>query len=71
MSTVNLELSIQDARFLLEELQRHIGARDNELVHTDAHGLQHAIAADVARLGTIHQRLARALEAQATVPTRP
>ena len=61
MNHVTLELSVDDARFLSEELQRHINTRDLELVHTDAHSLQHAIAKDVARLNAIHQRLTQVL----------
>ena len=61
MNHVTLELSVEDARFLSEELQRHISTRDLELVHTDAHALQHAIAKDVARLNAIQQRLTEVL----------
>ena len=62
MDHVTLELSVQDARFLSEELQQHISRREMELVHTDAQSLQRAITKDVARLNGVQQSLTRLLQ---------
>ena len=56
--TVTLALSSDDARFLREHLQRHIGEVDDELIHTDSRTMQHALAEDVARLRRIETQLA-------------
>jgi CBS domain-containing protein len=54
---VQLDLTMDDARFLLAQLERHVGEVDDELVHTDQRELQRQLASDVARI----RRIARAL----------
>jgi hypothetical protein len=56
--TINLALSPEDARFLREHLQRHIGEVDDELIHTDNRTMRHALAEDVDRLRRIEKQLA-------------
>ena len=56
--TINLALSTEDARFLREHLQRHIGEVDDELIHTDDRTMRHALAEDVDRLRRIEKQLA-------------
>lgn len=60
---MDLELSAEEACFLREQLARHIVNLDNELVRTDQHALQHALARDVERLRHLERRLARLCEA--------
>jgi hypothetical protein len=60
--TINLALSPDDARFLREHLQRHIGEVDDELIHTDNRAMRHALAEDVDRLRRIEKQLAGLLE---------
>ena len=60
--TINLALSPEDARFLHEHLQRHIGAVDDELIHPDNRTMRHALAEDVDRLRRIEKQLAGLLE---------
>jgi hypothetical protein len=55
---MNLELSPEEARFLNNQLVRHLEAMENELVHTDKHQLQREIARDVEKMKVIHERLA-------------
>jgi hypothetical protein len=60
---MKLELSLEEARFLKRQLDRHIEELDNELVHTDKRALQHALAEDVEHLKSIERKLARLIEA--------
>ena len=57
MSDVNLELTVEDAKLLHEQLAYRIAELDRDLVRTDQHQLQHALAQDVKRLGAILDRL--------------
>jgi len=63
---MKLELSNEDARFLKDQLTRHAARVEDELVHTDKHELQHALARDAQRLRQILGRLEGALEAQSS-----
>jgi hypothetical protein len=54
---IRLELSPDEATLLYQQLAARIAELDRELVRTDQHRLQHALAEDVRRLGTIAQRL--------------
>jgi hypothetical protein len=54
---MQIDLSIDDARFLHQHLSRHLEEMENELVHTDKRDMQRAIAADAERLRGILARL--------------
>ena len=54
---IRLELSIEDAKLLHEQLGYRIAELDRDLVRTDQHRLQHALAQDVKRLEVIKQGL--------------
>ena len=58
---IRLELSTEDANLLREQLKQHIAQLDRELVRTDQHNLQHALARDVGRLREVEQQLAALL----------
>jgi hypothetical protein len=55
--TVRLDLSIEDAKLLHEQLAYRIADLDRDLVRTDQHRLQHALAEEVRRLGVVLERL--------------
>ncbi len=50
---VNMELEQEDARFLYDQLIRHVEAMQIELAHTEHHELQHRLARDLARMQRI------------------
>jgi hypothetical protein len=54
---MRLQLSAEEARLLSEQLAFRLVELDRELVRTDQHRLQHALADDVRRLGAVAQRL--------------
>jgi hypothetical protein len=54
---VRLDLTVDEAKLLHEQLAYRIGQLDRDLVRTDQHRMQHALAEDVKRLGTILERL--------------
>jgi hypothetical protein len=54
---MQIDLSLDDARFLRQLLTRHLEEMDNELVHTDKRDLQREIAADTKRLRELLARL--------------
>ena len=54
---VRLDLSVEDARLLHEQLAYRIAELDRDLVRTDQHRLQHALADEVRRLGVVLERL--------------
>jgi len=54
---MQIELSIDDARFLHQLLARHLEEMDDELVHTDRRDFQRSIAADTQRLRELLARL--------------
>lgn len=58
---VNLELTIEDAKLLHEQLAYRIAELDRDLVRTDQHRLQHALAEEVRRLGAVLERLGTSL----------
>ena len=60
---VTLDLSVEDARLLHEQLAYRIAELDRDLVRTDQHRLQHALADEVRRLGVILERLGALISA--------
>jgi hypothetical protein len=54
---MQIDLSIEDARFLHQQLTRHIEEMESELVHTDKRDMQREIAADAKRLREILARI--------------
>jgi hypothetical protein len=54
---IRLELSIEDAKLLHGQLAYRIADLDRDLVRTDQHRLQHALAQEVKRLEAILERL--------------
>lgn len=54
---MNLELSPQDAKLLRTHLARHLEECEKELVRTDKHELQHALAMELERLRAVLDRL--------------
>jgi len=55
--TVTLDLSSDEQRLLSTHLARHIEYLDAELVRTDQHTLQHALAREIDQLRAIARRL--------------
>jgi len=60
---VTLDLSLDEARFLGEQLARQLQEVDDELVHTSSRPMQRGLAADSERLRQISQRLEAAIAA--------
>jgi hypothetical protein len=58
---MTLDLSYDEARLLKVQLERRIGELDGELVRTDKHELQHALALDIDKLRAVEARLVRLL----------
>jgi hypothetical protein len=56
-SIMQIDLSLDDARFLHQLLARHLQEMENELVHTDKREMQREIAADTRRLRELLGRL--------------
>jgi len=54
---VHLDLTVDDSKLLHEQLAYRIAQLDRDLVRTDQHRMQHALAEDVKRLGMILERL--------------
>lgn len=63
---MQLDLSLEEARFLKEHLTSHIAQVDNELVHTDKREMQRLLADDVDHLRRIERRLADLLQSATT-----
>lgn len=59
---INIELTIDDAAFLAENLTQHLRHVNNELVHTDKRSLQADLARDVENLERLRDRVMHALE---------
>lgn len=59
---ITLELTTEDGKLLREQLGHRITELDRDLVRTDQHRMQHALAKDVARLCDVEQRLAALLK---------
>jgi hypothetical protein len=59
MGVIRLELSAEEANFLNSAMSRHLAEMEDELVHTDKHELQRALATDIERFRAIAQRLDR------------
>jgi hypothetical protein len=64
---MHLTLTHEEGRLLLRHLTRHLESLDAELVRTDKHELQHALALEIDRLRSLAARLAATLE-QETSP---
>jgi hypothetical protein len=64
---MRLELTDEEARFLAQHLQNHIGRVDDELVHTDSRSMQRELAADERRLALLLQKLEFALRADGEI----
>jgi hypothetical protein len=58
---IALQLSRDEALFLTQQLRRHEQTVENELVHTDAHRMQHELARDLDDLRSLEERLLRAV----------
>jgi hypothetical protein len=56
---MQLELSPDEAKLLKAQLTRRITDLDTDLIHTDKHQLQHALALDIEVLRTVEARLAK------------
>jgi hypothetical protein len=54
---MQIDLSLDDARFLHQVLSRHLQEMENELVHTDNREMQREIAADTRRLRELLGRI--------------
>ena len=54
---ISLELAVEEAQLLHQQLAYRIFELDRELVRTDQYRMQHALAEDVERLGVILERL--------------
>jgi len=50
---VHMDLEKEDARFLYNQLVRHVEAMQSELAHTEQHDLQHALVRDLERMTRI------------------
>ena len=55
---MQIDLNTEDARFLHQQLARHLEEMESELVHTDKRDLQREIAADTRRLRELLARFA-------------
>jgi hypothetical protein len=58
---IDLQLTTQEATFLLDELNKQREHIENELVHTDARAMQADLARDLDRLDRLRQRLSTAV----------
>jgi hypothetical protein len=58
---ISLELTVEEAELLHQQLAYRIAELDRELVRTDQYRMQHALAEDVERLGVILERLGTAM----------
>jgi hypothetical protein len=58
---MNLILTTHEATLLKTALDQHLVQLDRDLVRTDKHDLQHALARDIDQLRSIDQRLETAL----------
>ncbi len=54
---MQIDLSIEDVRFLHQQLARHLEEVELELVHTDKREMQREIAEDARRLRAILARI--------------
>lgn len=59
---ISLRLSREEVVFLAEQLERQLTTVENELVHTDARGMQRDLAADLERLRALAARIRDCLE---------
>ena len=59
---MNLELSLEEARFLKRHLAYYIHEVDNELIHTDSRDLQRALVDDLEHLRSIERKIDRLIE---------
>jgi hypothetical protein len=68
---MKLELSLEEARFLNEQLVRRITELDEELAFTERRQMQHALAMDVDYLTNIERRLAALIETASSAVASP
>jgi hypothetical protein len=61
---ITVSLTREDATFLAQQLRRQLQTVENELIHTDVRRMQRELAADLARLEQIHDRLEKALASE-------
>jgi hypothetical protein len=54
---MQIDLSIDDARFLRQQMSRHLEEMESELVHTDKREMQRAIAEDARRMRELLARI--------------
>ena len=59
---MKLELTTHEAALLKMELAQRLVSLDRDLVRTDKHDLQHALARDIEELRNIEKRLERELD---------
>lgn len=73
---IALNLTHDEAVFLVEQLRRHLQNVENELVHTDVHRMQHELAMELERLRALEARLEASISVErerlrASVPFAP
>ncbi len=61
---MTLELNVEEAEFLYQQLVQHTHEVDVELAHTEKRELQHALAVDLSRLQQLSGKLERLLHPQ-------
>lgn len=61
---IQLTLSTDEAAFLDRQLARHVHEVEDELIHTDKHDLQQALAGDLDRLRRIRGKLEALIDSQ-------
>ena len=67
---MTLTLTPQEAQLLRSHLARHLAHVESELVHTDKFELQHDLAADVAKLRALVEKIGAQLAARPSPPPR-
>ncbi len=63
---VTLEMSVEEAMVLLEQLAHRITELDRDVVRTEPHDLRHALVEDVEHLNDVERRLAALLHRAGT-----
>jgi hypothetical protein len=56
-AAMQLTLTTEETRLLLDQLAKRIEHMDAELVHTDKHELQHALATELKQLRALAERI--------------
>ena len=65
---VRIELTLEDAQLLHQQLAYRIFELDRELVRTDQYRMQHALAQDVKRLDVVLERLGTSMSDAVLAP---